>query len=74
MAIIFPEMTVGKILEINPMTAQILFRYGLRSFFAPSVANATLEQLSHVYGFNLTTVIQDLNDCLYVRSDTLQLV
>jgi hypothetical protein len=72
METIFPGMTVAKILEINPRAAQILFRYGLRSFFAPDVANETLEGLSQVYNFDLAAVLQDLNQLIKIGSSYLK--
>jgi hypothetical protein len=72
METIFPEMTVAKVLEINPRAAQVLFRYGLRSFFAPGIANETLEGLSEVYQFDLTAVVQDLNQLIKIGSDFLR--
>jgi hypothetical protein len=72
METICPGMTVARVLEINPRAAQVLFRYGLRSFFSPGVANETLEGLSEMYQFDLFAVIHDLNQLIKAGSDFLR--
>jgi hypothetical protein len=72
MAIVFPDMTVARVLEINPMAAQVLFRHGVRSFFAPGIANETLENLSQKNHFNLSVLIRDLNEIIQVGTDFLR--
>ncbi len=71
MTIIFPDMTVARLLEINPMAAQVLFRHGVRSFFAPGIANETLESLSQKNQFNLTALLNDLNEIIQIGTDFL---
>jgi hypothetical protein len=72
METILPGMTIAKVMEINPRSAQVLFRYGLRSFFAPGVADETLEGLSEVYQFDLAAVVHDLNQLIKIGSDFLR--
>ncbi len=66
-----PDMTVATLLDMNPMAAQVLFRYGVRSFFSPAIANETIEQLSQDYNFNLATAVEELNRLFPKSSDLL---
>jgi hypothetical protein len=61
-------MTIAKILEINPISAQILFRLGVRAFFNPGVANETLDNISHLYNFDLSAALAELNKILATGS------
>jgi hypothetical protein len=66
--IVTSGMTVAKILEINPLAAQILFRYGVRAFFNPNVANETLDNVSKLYSFELSAVLLELNKVITIGS------
>jgi hypothetical protein len=62
--------TVAKVLEINPLAAQVLYRYGVRSIFSPGIAGQTLKQLSVTYAFDLEGLLKDLNELTGEQSAT----
>lgn len=55
------DMTINETLRANPMSAQILMRFGMGCVGCPSAQMETLEEASQVHGMNINKLLDALN-------------
>ena len=58
------EMTIGEILEINPMVAPILMEIGMHCLGCPSAQGETLEEAAMVHGIDVELLVEKINAAL----------
>jgi hybrid cluster-associated redox disulfide protein len=59
--IITKDMTIGKVIRINPDAAQILMGFGMGCIGCPSSQAETLEEASMVHGISIDELVKALN-------------
>ncbi len=56
------DMTIGEVLEINPLARGIFMGFGMHCFGCPVSQMETLEEASGVHGVELNFLLQKLNE------------
>ncbi len=58
------DMTIGEVVRTHPNCVPVFFGFGMHCIGCPSAQSETLEEAAFVHGFDVSALLERLNESL----------